>query len=280
MITIRCLVEDTALPGTDFRAEHGIAWHIETPQGTVLFDTGASGDVLLHNAALLDVDLAQIDALVLSHAHYDHTGGLAAVLERTRPDLPLYAHADLFRPRYKTTDDGQKFIGIAHDRADLAAQCDLRLSASAVEVLPGLWTTGGIVDRQAFVGGSPNLIVPDNGDGWRPDPYEDDLSLLLHTAEGVVVLLGCGHAGLLNILRRVKRHTSRPIHTVAGGTHLISATPPMLSQAVAALQTEYDTPRVYPNHCTGSQAFGTLHDALDEHIQPCPAGTVLRFESA
>ncbi len=279
MITLRCLVEDTAPAGSGFRAEHGLAWHIETPHGRVLFDTGASGDVLLHNAARLDVDLAQIDALVLSHAHYDHTGGLAAVLERTRAGLPVYASPDLFRPRYKLTDSGESFIGIAHARADLTARCDLRLSAEPVEVLPGLWTTGEITERPAFIGGSDHLVVPGNGSGWQPDPYRDDLSLVLRVAGGIVVLLGCGHAGILNILRHVSRRFEGPVLTIAGGTHLTSATGAMLDQAIDELRAHYDAPRLYPNHCTGSRAFDALRAAFGEHVQPCPAGTVLTFPS-
>lgn len=278
MITVRCLVEDTAPPESGFRAEHGIAWHIETPQGRVLFDTGASGDVLLHNAAQLGVNLSQIDALVLSHAHYDHTGGLAAVQERAPSNLPLYASPDLFRPRYKIAGDGgATFIGIAHSRADLAARCDLRLDAEPVEVLPGLWTTGEITDRYTFIGGSDHLVVPGNGDEWQPDPYRDDLSLVLRVAGGIVVLLGCGHAGILNILRHVKQRFELPILAVAGGTHLTSATPAMLGQAIDELRAHYDAPRLYPNHCTGARAFDALRAAFGERVQPCPAGTVLTF---
>lgn len=276
MITIHCLVEDTTLPGAPFRAEHGMAWHITTPHGRILFDTGASGDVLLHNAALLGVDLAQIDALVLSHAHYDHTGGLRAVLDRVRPGLPLYASPDLFRPRYKTADDVPKFIGIALSREDLAARVDLRLSTAPQQVLPGVWTTGEITERPAFVGGSPNLLVRENG-GYGPDPYQDDFSMVLQAAEGLVVLLGCGHAGLLNILRHVRQRFDGTIHTVAGGTHLLSATAENLQQALDELEAQYDAPLLYPCHCTGKQAFDTLHAAFGGRVRTCPPGTVLTF---
>lgn len=280
MITIRCLVEDTALPGSAFRAEHGIAWHIETPHGAILFDTGASGEVLLHNAALFDIDLSAVKALVLSHAHYDHTGGLPAVLDRVPPKLPLYASPDLFRPRYKRTDDGEKFIGIEMKRETLAAHTDLYLSAEPANILPGVWTTGEIRERYTFIGGSPHLIVPGNGSGWQPDPYQDDLSLVLRVADGLVVLLGCGHAGLLNILRHVKQRFEGKIVAVAGGTHLTSATAENLEQATAELPDDYDAPALYPNHCTGQRAFDTLRESFGERVQACPAGTVLTFPTA
>lgn len=279
MITIRCLVENEALPESAFRAEHGIAWHIETPAGQVQFDTGASGDVALHNAKLFGVDWSQIDALALSHAHYDHTGGLSAVLDRVRPNLPLHASPDLFRPRYKTTDDGYKFIGIALSREEVSAHADLRLNAVPTEILPGVWTTGEITPRYTFVGGSDNLLVG-SGDGYQPDPYQDDLSLVVQAADGLIVLLGCGHAGILNILAHVKRHFDGPIHALMGGTHLLSANETMLAQAVEEIESRYDAPRLYPNHCTGNNAYRTLAKAFSDRVRPCPAGTVLTFPAA
>lgn len=276
MITIRCLVENRALPESAFQAEHGIAWHIETPAGQVLFDTGASGDVLLHNAALLGVDWAKIDALALSHAHYDHTGGLTAALNLVRPNLPLHASPDLFRPRYKTTDGGHKFIGIALSREDLSARVDLQLNAAPTEIVPGVWTTGEISPRYTFVGGSDHLVVP-GSDDWQLDPYQDDLSLVIQIIEGLVVVLGCGHAGILNILAHVKRHFEGPIHMVMGGTHLTSADDAMLAQAIEEIETRYDAPRLYPNHCTGEKAYTTLAKAFGDRVQPCPAGTTFSF---
>ncbi|NDJ75983.1 MAG: MBL fold metallo-hydrolase, partial [Chloroflexi bacterium] len=145
MIQIRCVVENNPLPDTDFRAEHGVAFHIQTPAGQVLFDTGESGDVLLHNARLLDIDLGAVDAIAISHAHNDHTWGLPHVLPLIRPNVPLYANADLFRPRY--SGDDRKSVGIAMPREELAAAVHLRLSDEPTEMIPGVWTTGAITDR-------------------------------------------------------------------------------------------------------------------------------------
>ena len=271
MFQITCLVENKGLPG--FRAEHGVSFHIQTPDGKVLFDSGDSGDVLLANAATMEIDLGQLDALAISHAHFDHTGGLEKLLAQTKPGIPLYAHSDLFRPRYSQG----YFIGIPQERETLAERATLHLSDEPQQILPGLWTTGDITERAHFEGRSESHVVPVEGDGWERDPYRDDLSLVLETEAGLVVVLGCGHAGLLNILNTVQQHFDGPIIAIAGGTHLVSATPAMLEEAVDVLRTRYNTPRLYPNHCTGQPAVDALRAAFGEQVQDCPAGTVLTF---
>jgi 7,8-dihydropterin-6-yl-methyl-4-(beta-D-ribofuranosyl)aminobenzene 5'-phosphate synthase len=274
MIQITCLVEDQAQPGTDLRAEHGVSFHIQTPTGQMLFDTGESGDVLQHNAACLGIDLAQIDAIAISHAHRDHTGGLPWVLEHTQPRIPLYASPDLFRERYVGQD--RHAYGLPMTREELAERVTLRLSAKPVPVIPDVWTTGEITDRPDFEGRGETHVVRVNG-GWQPDPYRDDFSLVLKTFDGLVVLLGCGHAGLLNILNHVTRHFEGPIVAIAGGTHLISATGDLIQQVIDALGHRYQTARLFPNHCTGEKAITALTTAFGTRVQPCPAGTVLRF---
>jgi 7,8-dihydropterin-6-yl-methyl-4-(beta-D-ribofuranosyl)aminobenzene 5'-phosphate synthase len=277
MIQVRCLVENTAKPSTEFWGEHGVAWHIQTPDGQVLFDTGQSGDVLLHNVALFGLDLAQIDALVISHAHFDHTGGLSKLLEHTRPGIPLYAHADLFRERFSKHGDKVESIGMRITCAELESHVKMRLSADPVEILPGVWTTGEITNRASFEGRSPHHLIRADEGGWQPDPYRDDFSLVLETDEGLVLLLGCGHAGLLNILAQVRARFEGDIITIAGGTHLTSATGDMLQQAVETLASTYGAPRIYPSHCSGHRAMMALASAFGDWVQPCPVGTELTF---
>ena len=150
MFTVRCLVDNNTLDSARFRAEHGVSFESETPDGQLLFATGQSGDVLVQNAAQLGIDLNNMDALVLSHAHYDHTGGLDAFLQQSRPGLPLYAHPDLFRERYTIKDGITRSIGIQMAQTDLSKYTTLNLSVEPTQVLPGVWTTGEITARTEF----------------------------------------------------------------------------------------------------------------------------------
>lgn len=280
MINIQCLLENSVQRGSGLWGEHGVAFMIETPAGRILFDTGQSGEVLVHNAALMDIDLGQIDALVISHAHYDHTGGLERFLEFARPGIPLFAAPGLFQERFTRKDDRSNAIGLKLSRSQLSHSVDLRLNADPVEILPGVWTTGEIIDRSEFEGRSPNHYTYENGE-WQPDPYRDDLSLVLETKDGLVVLCGCCHAGLLNTLAQIQRVFSRRIKAVIGGTHLTSATQADLNHAIDVLRGDGQETAIdlYPNHCTGERAYFALAQAFGSRVQPCPAGTVLAFDT-
>lgn len=275
MTKVTCVVDNAVQQGSRFWGEHGLSFWIETGHGSALFDTGRSETVFLHNLGLLRKQLSRASALILSHAHSDHTGSLEAVCRQVR--LPLYASPDLFRPRFSLRDGRYQSIGLSLTKERLAEMADLRLSQAPVEVMPGMWTTGEIGNRNEPEGRSPRLFVPD-GDGWRPDQYQDDMSLVIETPGGLVLVCGCCHAGLLNTLAHVRRMSQQPVSAILGGTHLLSANAAQLQHVIEVLRDTYGSPRLYLNHCTGEQAFVTLAAAFGDLVHGCPAGTALTFE--
>jgi len=279
---VTCVVDDAVCDHSSFWGEHGLAFLIETQSGGVLFDTGQSGTVLLHNLELLGIEPAAINALAISHAHYDHTGGLRRSSAERLPALlnqvagiPLYAHPDLFRERFSRRKGAVKSVGLPLEREALEQRLTLQLSAEPTEILAGVWTTGEITDRAEPEGRSAHHLVR-GMEGWEPDPYRDDMALVLETEGGLVVLCGCCHAGLLNTLAHVRRTFGTDISAVAGGTHLLHADETHLRRVIEVLR-ELGVPRLYLNHCTGQQAYVTLAQAFGEKVAPCPAGTRLNF---
>jgi len=231
MTRITVLVENTTrIPG--LLAEHGMSYWIEHKDRRVLFDAG-QGDVLLHNAHWLNVPLQDIDALVLSHGHCDHAGGVPDAL-RTARSVTTFVHPAAFKPKFVRREDGAgQEIGMSYETNDAIRLPRNRLIASEkpVEVFEGLWTTGAVPRETDFEDtGGPFFL---DAACTAPDPLDDDQSLFFDSPEGTVVLLGCAHAGVINTLRHIRRLTSgRPILAVLGGMHLISATQKRIKRTI------------------------------------------------
>ena len=190
---ITVLVENTAR-GPGLLAEHGLAYWIEHAGQQVLIDSG-QGNVLVGNAFKLGIALSQIDALVLSHGHYDHTGGVADALRTNRP-VAVYAHRAAFAPKYARYRDGSaREIGMSHlaEKAIREPRHRFVATGQPTVVFEGLMVTGPIPRLTDFEDtGGPCFLDPAC---TQPDPLEDDQSGFLDTAQGTVVLLGCAHSG-------------------------------------------------------------------------------------
>jgi 7,8-dihydropterin-6-yl-methyl-4-(beta-D-ribofuranosyl)aminobenzene 5'-phosphate synthase len=280
MMRVTCIVDNTAQRASNLWAEHGLAFLIESGDKCVLFDTGQSGTVLLHNLEVLHIEPATIDALVLSHAHNDHAGGLAKLLDHLCPGIPLHAHTDIFRKRYSKKDTEIHEKTFSTTRQALEAQFHLHLNDRPEEIIPGVWTTGGITDRPEPEGRSADHLMQE-GDDLVTDAYRDDMALVLEIGDHLMVLCGCCHAGLLNTLAHVERNFNSPIAYIAGGLHLTSASPDQLQHVGEVLSSKSALQGVYPSHCSGEGAFVALSNMLGQSVvHPCPAGTELDLEKS
>ena len=278
MVNLTCVVNDTALPNSQLRTEHGLTFWITTEAGSILLDTGQSGDVLLHNLDILGLDPNNLKAVTISHAHYDHTGGLTSLAEYISHSLPLYANADLLRSRFSQKEGKYRSIGLPVDEVWLQRHFTLNLSDSPQQILPGVWSTGAITKRPHPQGGSKHHYILD-GDVYVADPYIDDLSLVIEVSSGLMLLCGCCHAGLLNTIEHVQRTFDQPIVLIAGGTHLGSADKTTLDAISQIISTDKMVRRIYLNHCSGKHAYNKLRNDLGDNIVlPCPAGTAIDVE--
>lgn len=250
-IKVATLSENTASAG--LVPEWGLSMLLEVDGLRVLFDTGASV-ATVHNAEIMGVDLSGVDRIVLSHGHYDHTGGLRDVLKKTGP-TEVIAHPDIWQPKYGSLpgEPGHS-IGIPFTREELEALgASFMLSREPVKLSAHLMTTGEIPMLTDYEAIDANLYVGEGGEK-EPDSLADDLSLIIDAEFGLVVILGCAHRGVINILRHAQKLTGKqPVYAVIGGTHLFNASEERLAKTAAALK-EMRVQRLGVSHCTGATA--------------------------
>jgi 7,8-dihydropterin-6-yl-methyl-4-(beta-D-ribofuranosyl)aminobenzene 5'-phosphate synthase len=256
--------------------EHGLAFWINADGRRLLFDTG-QGKVLQENARQLGILLGGIEAVAVSHGHYDHTGGLHTALERARR-ANIYLHPAGLHKKYARQDKPpHRSIGIpSPDEQSIRHRArNLTWTTQPTEIVPGVWVTGEI----------PRMTDYEDAGGpfytdrtcTQPDPLADDQALYVESANGIVVLLGCAHAGVVNTLEYVSRITGRKrIHAVLGGMHLLRASRRRIEATGDALE-RFKVRVIAPGHCTGVAAVAYLWNRFPSQVNECAAGSRFVF---
>lgn len=257
--------------------EHGLAVLVEVDGEKILFDTGA-GLTLLHNAEKLGIGLRDVGTAVLSHGHFDHTGGLKASLEAAG-HIRVYAHEDVFGPKYRI-DRGQppSYIGVPWPRSELEdAGVEFVLNRAALSLRDGVFLTGEIPRTEPYEEVEERCYLKVGGEFVR-DPVRDDQALVVETPRGICVLLGCAHSGVVNTLNHVTRLTGeRKLYAVIGGMHLAWSDEARLVRTLEELE-RFEIQLVAPCHCTGQKAVAMMLRAFGRRFAPNHVGSIFKFE--
>ena len=274
-LTITVLVENS-VARHDVMAEHGLSFWIDTGKRRILSDTGQS-NLIIANAKKLNVDLNSVDTVVISHGHYDHTGGLSDVLTEAADKVKIYLHPSAMLPRYHKSNKVIREISMPVQSVNIlqTGKAGVETITAPTEIAPGITITGKIPrihpeeeDDQGF--------YLDIG-GTKVDRIPDDQSLFMSTQAGTVVILGCAHSGLINTLDYIHKLTSgQPIVAVMGGMHLQTASDNRIAWTVKSLG-RFDIRKFYPVHCTGAKAVAAIWAAFPGNCFPCGVGTRLEF---
>ena len=252
------------IPTDTLLAEHGLSLLVKVQHGaekhTILFDTGYNSMGVLHNMAKLAVDPNEMEAIVLSHAHMDHTGSLHPILQKISNPIPLVVHPDAFLyPRFVEEKDGsRKRFPRTLVRADLDRRnVELLESKTPTPILDETILVTGEVERTTeFEKGMPNALIERDGN-LEPDPIKDDQALVMHLKnKGLVVVSGCSHAGIVNTVRYAKKLTGvGKVHAILGGFHLSGAFFEKIVDKTIDELKALSPVVVVPMHCTGRKAM-------------------------
>jgi len=271
-VTLTTLSENTAgRPG--FMAEWGQSILVQTDGFTVLFDVGGS-DVALVNADRLGVDLSNVDVIVLSHGHTDHTGGLRDVLKRLGKRR-VVGHPAMWEAKYtkRPHEEKEAFIGIPFAREELESLgASFELTPDPVVLSDYVMTTGEVEMTTDFEIIERNLLVKEKNE-FRKDPLADDLALIVRMDQGLVVVLGCAHRGTINTIRHAQNLTGETrVYAVVGGTHLAPASKERIERTIRDLKA-VGVQKIGISHCNGFYASARVAQAFGDKFFLNNAGT-------
>ncbi len=277
-------------PGRAIQAEHGLSYVIETitegVSGMFMFDFGVSQQAIVNNLSLLGINVASMEALCLSHGHFDHWGGLAGFLKVYLQDLPagtpLYVGEEAFAQRFSRRPSDEEL----HDLGSLDREAIEGLKKIAiidvkdpVEIILGACLTGRIERTTPYEKVAPTLFVMREG-SIQEDDFRGELAVVCNIkGKGLVVISGCAHVGIINTVRHAQKMTGiDKVHAVIGGFHLVNTEPVIIEKTIAdikAIGPDY----IIPTHCTGFEAMTAFQKEMPEQFILNTAGARYTFSS-
>ena len=277
--TISILAEDTIAFDTPFWGRFGLSILLklsnDTSEKQILYDTNTAAAPILHNLNILGKSLGEVSAIFLSHCHYDHTAGLAGILDAIGRPISVVAHPEIFRPCFEINPDGIRHIGIVSQSCGELEQkgAVFTLTKQPLNLMTGVTTTGEIERLTAFEE-LEDLYTIINGDVVQ-DHERDDMSVILNFPEGLVIVTGCCHAGIVNTMEHARKITGvDKIYAVVGGLHLIDASEEKVDKSIEALR-EVDW--VFAGHCTGFEGLRKMANKLGERLAVFHTGSMIRL---
>ena len=258
-------------------AEHGLSLLLEVDDYKILLDSGQS-NIVTHNLALLGVHPNQLNAMVISHGHYDHTGGVPHILRQRANPINIYAHDEIFKRRYAVNKNGTRYIGIPFLQAEsLSLGAQWNFHTKPIEIIPNLWFSGTIPRNTDFERGDSRFVAQDKNQQKFQDKLLDDTVLYYISKTGLIVISGCAHSGFINIIERGLALTgSTRLAGWIGGTHLGASPQKQQKETIQALR-EYNPEFIFTSHCTGFSIMAELQREFGAKFMPAFVGNTINI---
>lgn len=274
-LRITTLIENNPDDKKDLCFEHGLSLLIEADGKHILFDTGQSGD-FIKNAKTLNQNLLDLDFVIISHGHYDHSGGFKKFIEVVEKSPKLIVGEEFFAPKYKKVSENEyKYNGNSFDETYIKNK-QVPLEKVKEDIL---YLTKNIMAFHNFERSTDYEKLSDkfyigefmentespshNCSAFVRDEFSDEIVLGINTEKGLVLIVGCSHIGIVNIISTIKERMDVPIYAVIGGTHLVDADEFRIQQTISsfgAMNIQY----IAVSHCTGEQGIKAIKENMEE----------------
>ncbi|RQD77897.1 MAG: MBL fold metallo-hydrolase [Candidatus Syntrophonatronum acetioxidans] len=258
-LTVNFLVENLVkTPG--YLGEHGLSLHLNFEGKSYIFDTG-QGKCLMPNLKNMGMSLEKLSGVILSHGHYDHTGGMKSLLKEI-PSLPVMAHPEVLEKKYKKGKEGYEYIGIEGNTKEFTGRIKWVFNREPVEIDKNIFLTGEIPPGKEE--SERGFYIKDK-ENYHPDTFREEQALFIKTRAGVVAITGCAHKGVINTLDYIHHLAGEVPAALLGGTHLINAGEEVLENLVNGIM-ERDIKYLGVCHCTGLESFCYLKRKLPGRV--------------
>lgn len=268
---ITTLIENNKNDEDDFKVEHGLSFIINTPFGSIIFDTGQSG-LFYSNAEAMGVNFEDLSKVVISHGHYDHSGGFTTLIEKGKKDFDLIVSKHFFQKKYKLGDGVEKYIGNKFDY-DYLVEHNIKLDILDEDtkmIFPDVFAVGNF---ERFFNESTEEIFLVND---HKDLFDDEISLVVNGEKGLIILVGCSHPGIRNIVKTISERFKKPIYAIIGGTHLRNASKERIVETSNYFKS-LNIEKIGVSHCTGEKAVEIFKSHYKENFFENKTGTIFEF---
>jgi len=273
---ITTLIEDNPSINQRLYNEHGLSLYIEIDEVKILFDTGKSGD-FIKNAEKLNIDLSNLKYVILSHGHYDHSGGFKKLVNKVETSYKLIIGKEFFDNKYKFTEEGTyKYIGNSFDE-EFVNENNIKIKY--IEDI--FYINEDIMIFSNFKRNNDFELINKKfqikqGENYVLDNFSDEIVLGVKLDKGLMIILGCCHVGIVNILETIIERTGMPIYGIIGGTHLIEADDQRLNSTINFIK-EKDIQILGMSHCTGDKAVEQIKQKFGKRFLYNNTGSVIKI---
>lgn len=256
---IYTLIEDTNLKNSVLESEHGISFFVETKNFNFIFDCGQTGPAW-KNATKLNLDLSKINFVVLSHSHYDHAGGFPSLLKYSVPKI-IYTGKDFWKEKFSRTDDGDKYRGAGFTFEDLKNWgITQKICEDFLKIDENIFLVGNFKRRYNFETIPKKYLRVENKKLCQ-DNFDDEICLALKNSDEIVLIVGCSHVGILNIVSTVHERLKLPIKFLIGGVHLLNADDERIEKTLNELKN-FGVEKFALCHCSGEKICKKINSEI------------------